>query len=60
MVFLKREHLKDSHEPYIFGTFPKPAQVNVEWKSGLNEENGGYIKKDELGSEDGVTRKVSF
>jgi hypothetical protein len=60
MVFLKREHLKDSHEPYIFGTFPKPAQVNVEWKSGLNEEDGGYIKQDGLSSEGGVTRKVSF
>jgi hypothetical protein len=59
MVFLKREYLKDG-EPYIFRTFPKPAQVNVEWKSNLSEEKGGYIRHDWLSSEGGVTKKVSF
>jgi hypothetical protein len=62
MIFLKREHLKDGHEPYIFGigTFPKPAKVNVEWRSNLNEEKGGYIIDDGLSSEGEVARKVSF
>lgn len=63
MVFLKREYLNDGQEPYIFSTFPKPAQVNVEWKTNSNkemEEMEGYIRHDLLRSESKVTRKVSF
>ncbi|KAF8803052.1 hypothetical protein BYT27DRAFT_7214893 [Phlegmacium glaucopus] len=56
MVFLKRRHLKDGPEPYILATFPKPAQVNVEWKS-IQEKEEGYIRRDELSSYGGVARK---
>lgn len=61
MVFLKREHLKDDGELYILGTFPKPAQVKVRWKS--NEYKGGYhIRHDGLSlvAWGEVTKKVSF
>jgi hypothetical protein len=58
MVFLKREHLKDGHEPYIIGTFPKPAQVNVEWRSKSNVEKEGYIRHDGISSEGEVTKMV--